>query len=41
MLETLERGGQSASIPALLDLVKQSPMKFPQYEARPEQLGLF
>lgn len=41
ILETLERGGQPATVPALLDLVKQSPMKFPQYEARPEQLGLF
>jgi DNA polymerase-3 subunit epsilon len=41
ILETLEKAGQSATVPALLNLLKQSPMKFPQYESRPEQLGLF
>jgi DNA polymerase-3 subunit epsilon len=41
IVETLEKAGQSASVPALLDLAKQPPMKFPQYEKRPEQLGLF
>jgi DNA polymerase III subunit epsilon len=41
ILETLTRSGQPASVPALLELTKQAPLKFPQYEARPEQLGLF
>ncbi|MBM4152128.1 MAG: 3'-5' exonuclease [Kiritimatiellaceae bacterium] len=39
--EALEKAGQSASVPALLDLMKQPAMKFPQYSKRPQQLGLF
>jgi DNA polymerase-3 subunit epsilon len=41
IVEALEKAGQSASVPALLDLAKQPLMKFPQYEPRPQQLGLF
>jgi DNA polymerase III epsilon subunit-like protein len=41
IVEALEKAGQPASVHALLDLAKQPPMKFPQYEARPQQLGLF
>ena len=41
IVEALEKAGQPASIHALLELTKQPPLKFPQYEARPEQLGLF
>lgn len=41
IVEALEKAGQSASVHALLDLAKQPLMKFPQYEARPQQLGLF
>lgn len=41
IVETLERSGQPAGTAALLDLAKQPVMKFPQYEKRPEQLGLF
>lgn len=41
IVQSLERAGQSVTVPALYDLVKQPPMKFPQFEARPEQLGLF
>jgi DNA polymerase-3 subunit epsilon len=39
--EALEKAGQPASVHALLELVKQPALKFPQYEARPQQLGLF
>jgi len=41
IVEALEKAGQPASIHALLDLTKQPPMKFPQYQKQPEQLGLF
>lgn len=41
IVETLEKAGQSAEIHSLLDLARQPLMKFPQYEARPQQLGLF
>ena len=41
IVEALEKAGQPASVHALLALTKQSPLQFPQYEARPEQLGLF
>lgn len=41
IIEALEKAGQSAGVHALLDLAKQPPMKFPQYEKQPEQLGLF
>ncbi|MFA7257140.1 MAG: 3'-5' exonuclease [Kiritimatiellales bacterium] len=41
IVEALEKAGQPASVHALLDLAKQPPMKFPQYEKQPEQLGLF
>jgi DNA polymerase-3 subunit epsilon len=41
IVEALEKSGQSAGVPALLDLAKQPPLKFPQYEKQPEQLGLF
>lgn len=41
IVEALEKAGQPASVHALLDLVKQQPLKFPQYEKQPEQLGLF
>ena len=41
IVEALEKAGQPANILALLALAKQPPLKFPQYEARPEQLGLF
>ena len=41
IVEALEKGGQPATVPALLDLTRQAPMKFPQYAAQPEQLGLF
>ena len=41
IVESLEKGGQSASVPALLDLTKQTLMKFPQYPDQPRQLGLF
>ncbi len=41
IVRTLEKTGQSATVPALLELVKQPQMKFPQYADQPEQLGLF
>lgn len=41
IVEALEKAGQPAGVPALLELAKQSIMKFPQYEKQPEQLGLF
>jgi DNA polymerase-3 subunit epsilon len=41
ILEALEQSGQSAEVHALLKLAGQPPMKFPQYEKQPEQLGLF
>ena len=41
IVEALEKAGQPASVHALLALTKQPPMQFPQYQARPEQLGLF
>jgi len=41
IIASLERGGQSASVPALLELTRQSPMTFPQYADQPQQLGLF
>jgi DNA polymerase-3 subunit epsilon len=41
IVESLERGGQSAAVPALLELTKQTLMKFPQYADQPRQLGLF
>lgn len=41
IVEALEKAGQSASVHALLELAKQPPLQFPQYQARPEQLGLF
>jgi len=41
IVEALERAGQPASIHALLDLARQPLMRFPQYEPRPQQLGLF
>lgn len=41
IVESLEKGGQSATVPALLDLTKQTLMKFPQYADQPQQLGLF
>jgi DNA polymerase-3 subunit epsilon len=41
IVEALEKAGQLASVHALLALTKQPPMQFPQYEKRPEQLGLF
>lgn len=40
-VESLEKGGQSATVPALLELTKQTLMKFPQYADQPQQLGLF
>ena len=41
IIESLEKGGQSATVPALLDLTKQTRMKFPQYANQSQQLGLF
>ncbi len=41
IVESLEKGGQSAAIHDLLDLTKQTLMKFPQYAGQPRQLGLF
>jgi DNA polymerase-3 subunit epsilon len=41
IVESLQKGGQPAATHDLLALTKQSPMKFPQYEDQPEQLGLF
>lgn len=41
IVESLEKGGQSATIAALLELTKQSPMKFPTYSGQNQQLGLF
>jgi DNA polymerase-3 subunit epsilon len=41
IVEALEKAGRPASVHALLDLAKQPPLKFPQYESRPQQLGLF
>lgn len=41
IVESLEKGGQSAELHDLLDLTKQTLMKFPQYEEQPQQLGLF
>lgn len=41
IIEALEKAGQPASVHALLDLAKLPPLKFPQYAARPQQLGLF
>lgn len=41
IIQSLEKGGQSATVPALLDLTKQTPLKFPQYVYQSQQLGLF
>ena len=41
IVESLQRGGQPATVPALLDLTRQPAMKFPQYADQPQQLGLF
>jgi len=41
IVEALEKAGQPATVPALLDLAQQTLMQFPQFEAQPEQLGLF
>lgn len=41
IVEALERGGQAATVPALLELTPQTRMKFPQYADQPRQLGLF
>ncbi len=41
IVESLEKGGQSATVPALLELTKQTLMKFPQYANQSQQLGLF
>lgn len=41
IVESLQKGGQPAQTHDLLALTKQSPMKFPQYEDQPQQLGLF
>ncbi len=41
IVESLEKAGQPATVPELLSLTNQAPMKFPQHESRPEQLGLF
>lgn len=41
IIESLEQGGSPATVPALLDLTKQTLMKFPQYADQPRQLGLF
>lgn len=41
IVESLEKGGQPATVPALLDLTKQTLMKFPQYTNQSQQLGLF
>lgn len=41
IVQSLERAGQAATVPALLALTQQTPLQFPQHEARPEQLGLF
>lgn len=41
IVESLEKGGQPATVPALLDLTKQTLMKFPQYAEQSRQLGLF
>jgi DNA polymerase III alpha subunit (gram-positive type) len=41
IVESLQKGGQPAKPHDLLALTKQSPMKFPQYEDQPQQLGLF
>lgn len=41
IVEALEKAGQPATLPALLDLSRQPLMRFPQFAPRPEQLGLF
>jgi DNA polymerase-3 subunit epsilon len=41
IIESLEKGGQPATVPALLDLTRQTLMKFPQYANQSQQLGLF
>ena len=41
IVSSLEQGGSLATVPALLDLTKQTHMKFPQYANQPQQLGLF
>ncbi len=41
IVQALEQGGQPATVPALLDLTKQTLMKFPQYANQSQQLGLF
>jgi len=41
IVEALEKAGEPATVPELIKLSGQASMKFPQYEARPEQLGLF
>lgn len=41
IVESLEKGGQSATVPALLDLTRQTLLKFPQYASQSQQLGLF
>jgi len=41
IIHSLEKSGQSATVPALLALTRQAPMQFPQYANQSEQLGLF
>jgi len=41
IVEALEKAGQPAGVPALLDLVRQPVLTFPQYAKQPQQLGLF
>ena len=41
IVQALEQGGQPATVPALLELTKQTLMKFPQYANQSQQLGLF
>lgn len=41
IVSSLERGGSDASVDALLALVQQRPVTFPQFSDEPEQLGLF
>lgn len=39
IVESLELGGSPATVPALLDLTKQTEMKFKQYKNQPDQMG--
>jgi DNA polymerase III subunit epsilon len=41
IIQSLEKTGQAATVPALLELTRQTLMKFPQYADQPQQLGLF